>query len=103
MCLIDSIGASETPAWQQRMLKVILKVGAEKLVMKTGLVEQMVKENLKYVPFTQLANVTGVPAMSVPLHWCDSGRPLRLQLVVDHGIEGLLLQVAVQQELSLRS
>jgi len=75
------IGASETPAWQQRMLKVILKVGAEKLVMKTGLVEQMVKENLKYVPFTQLANVTGVPAMSVPLHWCESGLPLGVQLV----------------------
>ena len=70
------IGASETPAWQQKMLKVILKVGAEKLVMKSGLVEQMAKENLKYVPFTQLANVTGVPAMSVPLHWCKSGLPM---------------------------
>ena len=86
------IGASETPAWQQRMLKVILKVGAEKLVMKTGLVEQMVKENLKYVPFTQLANVTGVPAMSVPLHWCESGLPLGVQLVGDHGSEGPAVQ-----------
>ncbi|HCR79201.1 MAG TPA: amidase, partial [Alcanivorax sp.] len=92
------IGASETPAWQQRMLKVILKVGAEKLVMKTGLVEQMVKENLKYVPFTQLANVTGVPAMSVPLHWCESGLPLGVQLVGDHGSEGLLFKLAGQLE-----
>ena len=92
------IGASETPAWQQRMLKVILKVGAEKLVMKTGLVEQMVKENLKYVPFTQLANVTGVPAMSVPLHWCKSGLPLGVQLVGDHGSEGMLFKLAAQLE-----
>ena len=34
-----AIGASATPAWQQNALKVILKLRASKLVMKSGLVE----------------------------------------------------------------
>lgn len=92
------IGATETPAWQQNILKVVLKLGAQKLVMKSGLIEQMAKESMKYVPFTQLANVTGVPAMSVPLHWCENGLPLGVQFVGGHGDEGKLLALAAQLE-----
>jgi amidase len=93
-----AIGASETPAWQRNTLKVILKLRAEKLVMKSGLIEQMVRENMKYVPYTQLANFTGVPAMSVPLHWCASGLPMGVQFVGTHGDEGKLLCLAGQLE-----
>ncbi|GAA5133266.1 amidase [Alloalcanivorax gelatiniphagus] len=93
-----AIGASATPAWQQNALKVILKLRAGKLVMKSGLVEQMARENMKYVPFTQLANFTGVPAMSVPLHWCDSGLPMGVHFVGTHGDEGKLLALAGQLE-----
>ncbi len=92
------IGASATPAWQNAALKVILKLRAEKLVMKSGLIEQMVRENMKYVPYTQLANFTGVPAMSVPLHWCASGLPMGVQFVGGHGDEGRLLALAGQLE-----
>jgi len=92
------IGAMATPSLQQAALKLVLKVGAQKLLMKTGLVEQMARENLKYTPFTQLANVTGVPAMSVPLHWCDNGLPLGVQFVGGHGDEGKLLSLAAQLE-----
>ena len=87
-----------TPGWQQSALKMLLKVGGEKLLMKTGMIEQMAMENFKYMPFTQFANVTGVPAMSVPLHWCDSGLPLGSQFVGGHGDEGKLLALAGQLE-----
>ncbi|MTT51433.1 amidase [Alcanivorax sp. VBW004] len=97
------IGAMATPPWQQAALKMLLKVGGEKLLMKTGMIEQMAMENFKYMPFTQFANVTGVPAMSVPLHWCDSspgstGLPLGSQFVGGHGDEGKLLALAAQLE-----
>src|SRR5205807_1286700 len=29
-----------------------------------------------FVPFTPIANITGQPAMSVPLHWNDAGLPI---------------------------
>ena len=93
-----AIGAMATPKLQQQALKMVLKVGAEKLVMKTGLIEKMARENLKYTPFTQLANVTGVPAMSVPLHWCENGLPLGVQFTAGHGQEDKLLRLAVQLE-----
>jgi amidase len=50
------------------------------------------------VPFTQLANLTGVPAMSVPLHVTTGGLPLGVQFVAGHGGEGLLFSIAGQLE-----
>src|SRR3546814_11249285 len=58
----------------------------------------MVQENLKWVPFTQLANLTGTPAMSVPTHLTTAGLPLGTQFVAAPGGEGLLLRLAAQIE-----
>ncbi len=58
----------------------------------------MAHENLRHVPFTQLANLTGTPAMSVPLHIGESGLPLGSQFVGPPGGETLLFQLAAQIE-----
>jgi amidase len=48
--------------------------------------------------FTAQFNVTGQPAVSLPLHWNDAGVPIGVQLVAAHGREDLLVRVASQLE-----
>ena len=50
------------------------------------------------VPFTPPFNVTGQPAISLPLHWNDQGLPIGVQLVAAYGREDLLVRVAAQLE-----
>jgi amidase len=51
-----------------------------------------------YVPFTALQNITGQPAISLPLACSKSGLPIGVQFVGRFGEEHLLLQLAAQIE-----
>ena len=51
-----------------------------------------------FVPFTPLTNMTGQPAISLPLHWNAQGLPVGVHLVAAYGREDLLLRVAAQLE-----
>jgi amidase len=52
----------------------------------------------RYTPYNALYNVTGQPAISVPLHWTDDGLPVGVQLVGRPAGEGTLLALAGQLE-----
>ena len=93
-------GEVKTPAWQIPILKTLLKVDRAHLLAKGKLVEQLIKNNLQWVPFTQLANITGLPAMSVPLYWNKDNLPLGSQFVAPFGREDILLQLAAQLEVA---
>jgi amidase len=51
-----------------------------------------------YVPFTAMFNVTGQPAISLPLAWSDGGLPVGVQLVGRYGEEATLLRLAAELE-----
>ncbi len=51
-----------------------------------------------FSPFTPLVNVTGQPAVSVPLHWTDDGLPVGVQLIGRPADEATLLRVSAQLE-----
>ncbi|MEO7371896.1 MAG: amidase family protein, partial [Ilumatobacteraceae bacterium] len=48
--------------------------------------------------FTAQFNVTGQPAISLPLYWTADGLPVGVQLVAGFGREDVLVRIAAQLE-----
>lgn len=61
-------------------------------------VEHWLERLLAYTPFAFLSNITGQPAMSVPLGESRNGLPIGCHFAARYGEEGLLFQLAGQLE-----
>jgi amidase len=68
------------------------------LLKRAGFVDQMAQQSMERTPFTQLANLTGLPAMTVPLHWTPERLPCGSQFMGPFGAENILFQLAGQLE-----
>ncbi len=51
-----------------------------------------------FIPYTAQFNMTGQPAITLPLHWTPADLPVGVQLVAAYGQEDVLIQVASQLE-----
>jgi amidase len=95
-------GTGDPSPAEQRLLGFLHGTGILGVLARLGLldktVDKIATDNLRYVPFTQLSNLTGTPSMSVPLHWTADGLPLGVQFMGPFGSEDRLLQVARQLE-----
>jgi len=59
---------------------------------------QMVEERFKFSPFTPVFNVTGQPAVSLPLWWNGERLPIGVQLAGPPAGEAVLIRVSSQLE-----
>lgn len=92
------IGEFDLPAVLQRASDAMIKTRTAGLLRHTKIVDDLVEKNLGWVPYTQLANLTGRPAISLPLHWTAESLPLGVQFVGPLGGESLLIRLAAQLE-----
>ena len=102
--LPGEIGAQQPTTAERALMRTANTTRTAGLLLKTGFVDQMLDERLAPTPFTQLANLTGLPAMSVPLWWtaplpdAPRGLPVGVQLVARPAGEATLVRLAAQLE-----
>ncbi|WP_209427540.1 amidase [Pararhodobacter sp. SW119] len=64
----------------------------------TGDIRAYERALARFSPFTQLANMTGQPSMSVPLHTSDAGLPIGVMFTAPFGREDMLFRLAALLE-----
>ncbi len=92
------IGELKPKPAEEAAMKVVNRLGLGRLVKASGLAEKIAIESLAKTPFTQIANLTGLPAMSVPLHWTADNLPCGVQFIARFAEEATLFRLAGQLE-----
>ena len=97
-CPPARIGELQPTAAEKILMTVVNKLNFGSLLKASGIVDQLAEKSLERVPFTQVANLCGLPAMSVPLHWTPEGLPCGAHFIAPAGDEATLFRLAGQLE-----
>ena len=92
------IGELQPKPAERVMMKIVNALGLGGLLKASGIVEKLAMDSLSKFPFTQLANLSGLPAMSVPLHWTADNLPCGSHFIGRFGGEATLFRLAAQLE-----
>lgn len=93
-----NIGALKPSSAEVAQIKIIARTRAAWVLRALGLIKVLVAQTFEFIPWTPIFNVTGQPAMSVPLHWNDAGLPIGMHFVGRWGDEATLFRLAGQLE-----
>lgn len=94
------IGETVTPKLQAIAGQLLSHARAGSLMLKGDTLSSIARSNMKLTPFTQMANMTGAPSMSVPTYFSRRGYPMGVQFTGRHGGESLMFRLASQLEQS---
>jgi amidase len=92
---IGEIGSTDV---EKKKLAFLGMIGSGRLIKAAGLLEEAAKTAFDFIPWTPLYNVTGQPAMSVPLCWSDDGLPIGVHFVARFAEEATLFRLGSQLE-----
>jgi len=90
------IGQLQPDFFEQSMLGLLTHLPFASLLHKA--LEHAATRHFAHYPFTPIFNISGQPAMSVPMYWDDEGLPIGIQFAGRLGDEVTLLQLASQLE-----
>ena len=92
------IGSLQPSNTERRMLEMAGALHSGGLLKAGKMLETLADTAYEYIPYTIPFNLTGQPAMSVPLHWNDAGLPIGMQFAGRFGDEATLFRLAGQLE-----
>ncbi len=92
------LGTMNNPPFEETALRILNALGISTLVRYTGMIEKIAAQTFSWIPYPALANITGQPAMTVPLHWAPENLPVGVMFTAPHGDETTLFQLAAQLE-----
>ncbi len=92
------IGTLQPKPSERTALSILGALRLGRVLGTGGLLNEMADKAFGFIPYTPLFNVTGQPAMSVPLYWNAQGLPIGTQVVGRFGDEATLFRVAGQLE-----
>jgi amidase len=94
--LPPQLGSGDLSGVEKALIRIFHRVLAPPV---TSMIRRRTwREAFEWVGYTQLANLTGAPAMSVPLHWTPEGLPVGIHMSSSSGSEALLFRLAAQLE-----
>jgi amidase len=79
-------------------LQALLTLPLAKTFVRSGQLDKTALKVYEFVDSTPIANVTGAPAISLPLAWSDDGLPLGMMFTANYGDEATLIRLAAQLE-----
>ena len=90
---------SYQPLASERMgIRAINRLPLAGIARASGLIDQLAQNIFRFIPNTPVANITGAPSISLPLHWSQDGLPVGMMFTAPFGDEATLLQLARQLE-----
>ncbi len=92
------IGELAPKGIERALHKTVAALNLGFLLRLPSVVRATVNKCFSFAPFTAVANVAGLPAMSVPLDWNRDGLPIGSHFIAKLGDEATLFRLAAQLE-----
>lgn len=92
------IGAYRLSTLQRQGIRVLAALPAGALLSQRARLTEAFAPVFEAAPFTMVANVTGQPSMSLPLHWTEDGLPMGMLFTARIADEAVLFRLAAQLE-----